>query len=507
MLAVVTTVIAVVLLILLGLTMFGRRPRRWLVPAVALVAVLIIGFCSRGLPTFYRSVMTEYPVSSAVPVGVAAWALAGLGAIAVLIAAVATSGESLSRKPLVAVGLILGLVTGFVATSIAVKAGNDARYIALTTADPTEIPAMPTSFGARQFTIQLSDSPVIDSQTDWMLRPAGAGFVVLTRGEVVAYASNGKARWKYERTGPGDNSVNALEVFDGGRTVVLYSEHQTVALDAVTGQTLWAEASPPLSVNAGSLWALGSYVPRQFPISRDSRNGRWNGFDARTGQQLWTFDEPDKSCQPAYGESARHAVGVYACEGRRVRLMSIDPVTGTPDWDIELPGPQPAADERNSVSIRPAGTGVAVTIEESTFVVDVDNHNVSALQPGQQVAATQNSSGAFLVTLSPYPFRYELRRMDGSVECRLPPDTHVGKTMAPLTNSPDLEYVVLQDQIVLDNTGGPAKVPNEIQVFDRADCARADQLPGVVTIGLLSAPGVTLVLRVDRAGAFVDGFQ
>ncbi|AMD54344.1 hypothetical protein ATO49_08105 [Mycolicibacterium fortuitum subsp. fortuitum DSM 46621 = ATCC 6841 = JCM 6387] len=52
-----------------------------------MAAVLVIAYLSQGIPAFYRRVMDSAPVTTALPLGAAAWWLCLAGAAAALVAA------------------------------------------------------------------------------------------------------------------------------------------------------------------------------------------------------------------------------------------------------------------------------------------------------------------------------------------------------------------------------------------------------------------------------------
>ena len=84
--------------------------------ALAGVGLALVLYDSEGLPTVYRMVMAEYPIGHPVGVVTAAWALAGLGCLFLLVGAPAIRDRSKLGSLAARVGVVLGASAAVVVT-------------------------------------------------------------------------------------------------------------------------------------------------------------------------------------------------------------------------------------------------------------------------------------------------------------------------------------------------------------------------------------------------------
>ncbi|MCG5432231.1 PQQ-like beta-propeller repeat protein [Mycobacterium sp. MYCO198283] len=515
-----TTAVVFAVMLLIGLAVSatgwrGASAARWLLVAGAVLAVGDVATNSRGLPAFYRAVMDEYPVGPALPAALAAWALTGMGALAALIAAPLLPPV---RRPgriagtLAIVGLVFGLAAGVTLNVAVVRAGDENRYIESTTAAEVEIPPLPAALGASAFTMKVVDGPDRSETPEWMIKPAGAGFVVLQRGTVTAYAADGTSRWTYRRTGPRTAPVSTMRVYGAGRVVVIGTVYEVTGLDAVTGEHLWTIGRDPADpFSSREFTTSGSDADPRFPVVTRDEGRRWEGFDPWTGQRMWSVDTPHRQCRPATADTPARIVGTFTCPDGSVRLVSADPGSGRVDWDTTLfASVPPVPDARITVS--PVGPAVAVSVASDsrisqTVVADVDKRTVTAIQPPGWAVPTRNSTGGYLVAY-PTP-RLQFRDADGRVRCELPTDIATGVRRGDYSShGVDDDYVALPEQLLVRVRAEESGRTRDIRLLDGTDCARISALPdGADAIGLLPVPGALLVIRADRTGTYIDGYR
>jgi outer membrane protein assembly factor BamB len=504
----------------------SSRPIVWLGPRVlAGCAVLYFAAFSIGLPSFYRLIMGNYPVTPAVPMVVVAWVLGLGGAVALL---VATPLPRLTRQamPVVVGGVAVGIIAAVLLTVQAVGAGDDGRYVDATVAPTVDVPAKPAIFGQRRFSLKVSNwRGVPENQPDVQVAAAGAGFVVFHGGQITGYGSDGKERWHYRRTGPGRVSVTGVRVFDEGRTVVAavaagptYSAQVLVGLDAITGQQLWSSRSTLRSPESDSFGPLRNMhgvedlEPGPFLIAnRYSNTSAWTRFDTRTGKPLWTIDAPPgPHCDGKVADTQSRIVTATVCfanDKLEVGLVVLDPGSGQRLWQTTLANgiPKPAGN-RYELFVAPAGLdGVAVfygSPERSTsqIYVNVVSHQMRDLGEHDNVDASFDRGDRFVVAHHGESGNTELSLYDsqGLRRCALNPEL---KLRSSLLGSYSL-YLPLANDVVVYNSNGYV-----FQTVDNDNCAiGATQKASPAADWLAGAPGVVLVERIEANGTYVDGF-
>ncbi|MEZ0364093.1 PQQ-binding-like beta-propeller repeat protein [Mycobacterium sp. pUA109] len=527
--AVSVCVVAAILMAAMTLQWAMQRRRR--APSLAAVLVLVVwgiwGYLnhrSDGLWSSYHWVM-DYPVTARLPTAVAAWLLAAAGAVAVLPAIPAIGRLAGRRWWFTGGGVIIGLISGLVATTVAMHAGNDRRYVETTTATAAPIPPPPAALGERKFTLRVSDSTGGPYGDKWRIQAAGPGFVTYSREQVTAYAADGTQRWHYRRTGPGNVRVESLHVFDAGQTVVVRLGYHSVliGLDAMTGQQLW------MSNDAALLDAYDHRRSAEAPFlvsagGEDHQSTTWTRFDTRTGTPLWTIPSPAAACN-SWSASWQLLVAAFLCSANKradIRFVALDPQTGQQQWHTTLARDLPYTDaDRHADLFEPhtsragrdgyvvsyitswaprAPTGTAFYVNPGTGIVhDLGGNNDVADR-------TLDASPDFITGKS------GLRSPDGQLRCVLDyrpqnvdvtsePGVGIGNEWLGLILADEVVFALWQDS-------GDHSQNFTLKTFDRNTCALIATLPTPArTATLVSAPGVTLVARTDDTGTYVDGYN
>jgi PQQ-like domain len=518
---------------LIGLSVYGwwRRGRPlngivWLISRVlAACAVLYFAALSFGLAPFYHLVMANYPVTPGVPMVVASWLLGFGGAVALLAAAPL---EDLTRKAMPALvgGVFVGVIAALVLTTMAIRAGDDRRYVDATLASSVDVPATPATFGQRRFSLKVSNwqgSPA--NQPDVQVAAAGTGFVVFHGGQVTGYGSDGKERWHYRRTGPGRVSVTGFRVFDEGRTVVAAvavgptnMAQLLVGLDAVTGHQLWSARSTLRGPEADSFHpsrnthGSESHDPSPFLIAdRSSDSSAWTRVDTRTGKPVWTVDAAvGRDCYGQVADTPSRIATATVCFGKDkvdVGVVVLDPESGQKVWQATLARDIPHRQgDYSQLVVTPAGfDGVGVYYGGAgrsllNTYVNVTSHVMRDLGPRDSVEASPERGDVFVVRHFRPPNRTDLGLYDsdGVQRCTLSPGTEIPEDLMGDYHL----YLPLVTQVLLYD-----RKAKTFKTIDKNTCAVLKTQPtSPAADWLAAAPGAVLVERIEIDGTYVDGY-
>lgn len=518
---------------LIGIAIYrwSRRDRRsqgivgLLSRVLAACAVVYFAALSYGLAPFYHLLMGNYPVTPAAPIVVASWLLGFGGAVALLVAAPL---EDLTRKalPVLAGAVVVGVAAAVVLTTMAIRAGDDRRYLDATVAPAVDVPATPTNFGQRRFSLKVSDwqgDPA--NQPDVQVAAAGAGFVVYHKGQVTGYGSDGRERWRYRRTGPGRVSITGIRVFDEGRTVVAATAvgptntaQLLVGMDAVTGRQLWSARSTLREPEVDSFHpyrnthGVESLEPSSFLIeNRSTGNSAWTRFDTRTGKPMWTVDSPvGTDCYGKVADTLSRIATATACFGKDkvdVDVVALDPASGQKVWQAALARNIPQGkDNHSQMVVTPAGSdGVEVQYGApgrsliNTYV-NVSSHVMRDFGPRESVQASPERGDVFVVGRFRPPSDTDLGLYDsnGVQRCALRPGTEIPRDLMGDYHL----YLPLANELLVYNGKS-----NGFQTIDKNTCAVLTTKPTSPPADwLAAAPGVVLVERIGNDGTFVDGY-
>lgn len=512
------TVIALVLLAAMAYSVWRGRADRDLaatpVGAAGVAAILVVAYVSQGIPAFYRKVMDSAPVTTALPLGAAAWCLCLAGAAAAFLAARAFPRLERGSVKLLAIGAAIAVVVAAVVTVGALRAGDDGRFVDATTAPATDVSAVPAGLGKRTFTVSVPDAfgdqrlPVYDMDS------AGAGFAVYRDGRITAYGSDGKERWHYARTGPGDVGVEAMRVVDNGATVLAFVGGGLVGLDAVTGEYLWASDDAGLQEAArGRLRsATGPFI-----VGWDDQR-TWTRYDSRTGHALWSAPAPHPGCgivEPVV--TASGVVSTVQCQDGKVWLSVLDPETGEIGWDTvlserKIDSAVPIEQRYVQLGSKPAnGIGVVISLQgagapDAARYADIVHRTVTELPADGRFAESYGPSDDFVVWfLTDRTTRLTLFGSDGRQRCQVPDGVEAVRTNVPSRRVDQPAYVAFPDTLVLADRGVRG-TPGSLRTFDARTCAQTATAPAESVEGLVPAPGAVLVLRRDGQTLQIDGY-
>lgn len=499
--AISVAAVAVVLAAAIAFSVWrGRRPDTYLPggPAAwaAIFALLFFAYCSQGLPEFYRTVMNSQPVTSAMPAAVAAWVLSIAGTAATLFAAGAFPRLTRGSVRWLGAGAVIAVVVASVVTVMAVRAGDDERYRDATTAAATDIPAVPADLGRRTFTVALPEAFAANPPApEFYVAAGGAGFVVYQAGRVTAYGADGKERWHYARTGPGEVAISGMRVFDN--TVVLFLDNALVGLDAVTGEQLWSSTDSRL-VYAISQQA-GYNLDAPFVVYRDQVS--WVRYDTRTGTPMWTVPAPHPECGGRDADTRSWLVSVWRCEsggGADIRVLAIDPGNGETRWDSVVlhgaPDLDAVATPANAVGIlmqfagSPGGMSYVNVVDKSVTPLPQRGSGEPSPGPADDFVFSDRGDGRHAV-------RYGA---DGRPRCTVTDDVRGVETAVPGQGN-GLAYVSFAGSFVVADRNG-------LRTFDGSTCAQTAQVPAESVQGFVPTPGAVLVLRRDDRTLQIDGY-
>ncbi|MCV7365027.1 PQQ-binding-like beta-propeller repeat protein [Mycolicibacterium neworleansense] len=516
--ALVVVVIVVVLIAAMVYSVWRGRTGRDLAAtpagAAGVAALLVIAYVSQGIPAFYRTAMDNAAVTAALPLGAASWWLCLAGAAATFLAARAFPRLERGSVKLLAVGAAIAVVVAAVVTVGALRAGDDGRFVDATTAAATDVPASPAALGQRTFTVSVPDAFTDPNVASYDIAAAGVGFAVYQKGRITAYGTDGKERWHYSRSGPGEVSVNGMRVVDSGATILAFIDAGLVGLDAVTGDQLWTSADPELLEAAG-----GRFGRSTGPLVVGWNDEQvWTRYDSRTGRALWSEPAPHPGCgivEPLV--TASGVVSTVQCEDGKVWLSVLDPETGQIGWDTVLTerkiDPAVPLEQRYlKLGARPANSiGVFVSMvgagaPDAAMYVDLVNRTVTALPADGRLAESYGPSDDFVVWyLTDRTTRLTLFGPDGHQRCQLPDGVEPARSNVPSLRVDQPAYVAFPDALLLADRGARG-AEGSLRTFDAKTCTQTATVPAESVEGLVPVPGAVLVLRRDGQTLQIDGY-
>ncbi|MFV8053519.1 hypothetical protein [Mycobacterium sp. 48b] len=516
--ALAVVVIAVVLIAAMAYSVWRGQTGRDLAatPAGAggVAALLVIAYVSQGIPAFYRTAMTGSPVTAALPAGMAAWWLCLAGAAATFLAARAFPRLDRGAVKLLAVGAAIAVVVAAVVTVGALRAGDDGRFVDATTTAATDVPAVPNVLGKRTFTVPVADAFGDQGVATYDIGSAGAGFAVYRDGRITAYGADGKERWHYARTGPGDVAVTGMRVLDNGATVLAFIDGGLVGLDAITWQQLWVSADAALQEAARGRFRLAS---GPFIVGwNDERI--WTRYDSRTGHAMWSVPAPHPGCgivEPVV--TAAGVVSIVQCQDGKVWLSVLDPETGQIGWDTVLTEKKidpavPIEQRYLKLGARPANSaGVFVSLTGSgapgsALYADIVHRTAAPLPAEARPAESYGPGEDFVVWyLMDRTTRLTLFGPDGRQRCQVPDGVEPVRTNVPSLRVDQPAFVTFPDTLLLADRGARG-AEGSLRTFDAKTCAQTATVPAESVEGLVPVPGAVLVLRRDGQTLQIDGY-
>ncbi|MEV0333451.1 PQQ-binding-like beta-propeller repeat protein [Nocardia sp. NPDC050717] len=276
------------------------------------------------------------------PVAVAAWILTVAGTVLVLGASFSPPVRgALSRRSGATMAMI-GVLVCAIATGVAVRAGDDSRFIDQHTAPPAAAAPLPSRLGTEQFRLDLPSSATVVA--------GGPGFLVGTDTGITAYDGvTGTPRWHHRRPGAHEKGVHldlrSLAVIGPENVVVSYwSGLGWKAFDASTGELLWTTSDFGRDVSTG-LGATESDVP--LPMLTRREDGALIRYDARTGRTMWSAPRVPVGCAKRQSTTAITSTAVYQVmlcgtgSAATTTVRALDQQTGTPIAQRDLPAPEP----------------------------------------------------------------------------------------------------------------------------------------------------------------------
>lgn len=544
LLSVSAAVIAALILLALLRTRRTRRsgqPHRWAtVGVLAVVALVFFAAFSTGVLGYCREVLSEGPITTALPAAMGAWVLACAGAVATVFAGFALPWWTRRVTPMLAVGVVVAVVASSAVTVAAGFAGDDGRFIDATTADQVDVPAYPTALGQHKFTVKLPGARPAFNERDYEIWPAGPGFVVGYAGAVTAYGADGTERWHYRRTGPAESAMSA-RVYDEGATVVVADfgaapspsrgpNYVLVGLDATTGQRLWTRRDSRLT--SAFLGKSGLYDPDPFLIDRTDET--WTRFDARTGEPMWSVANPRGECQEqSAADTGNRLTSLLWCEydqdGHRMvdhRILAADPQNGEKAWEYTYLSQIRLDDESwRGFSVYPFPTGsdgLYLRIDAndprraSDYYVDPGKELIVPLPVDVDALTTPAPADGFLARHHYNGHRWDVLSVygnDGKPRCTTTTPVYPSGMLLPNRRQSDVGYVALRDGFVLSDfsrdLSHDPNGPSFLRMFSNTTCQPVAEAPFDASLGLVAAPGVLLALRQDvpdMETVVIDGY-
>lgn len=147
-------------------------------------------------------------------------------------------------------------------------------------------------------------------------------------------AASGRSLWTYQHRLPADTPLTSKKTLAlwGDKVFTATSDNRLLALDARTGRLAWnalISDKPGFRNPGGPLVAQG--VVMQGLTNREAGGALIAGFDAETGDRLWTFDTVAQPGRP--GGDSWNGIPAEARSGGSVWTSgTFDPVTGLALW-------------------------------------------------------------------------------------------------------------------------------------------------------------------------------
>lgn len=505
------TVIALVLIAAMAYSVWRGRTGRDLsatpVGTAAVAALLLIAYVTQGIPEYYRMAMSGAPVTAALPAGMASWWLCLGGAAAALLAARAFPRLERGALRLPAIGAAVAVVVALVVTVAALRTGDDGRFVDASTAASIDAPTAPTALGQRTFTASVADAFADLDLPRYEIDSAGAGFVVYHDRRITAYGADGKERWHYARTGPGDVSVNRMRVVDNGATVLAFIDGGLVGLDADTGEQLWTSAEEDLVEAARGRFevASGPYV-----VGWNDEQV-WTRYDSRTGRLMWKVTAPHPDCgivEPVVSPSG--VLSLVQCEDGKVWLTALDAESGETTWDTMVldaaVNPATPLGERFLRRVVLPANGVGVFLNfvgpgapDGPMYANVVGRSITRFSALVRPAESPGPSDDFIVSEDPAN-RLALFGVDGHRRCQVDAGVNPVRTNVPGRALDRPAYVTMSDNFVVADRSG------SLRTFDSTTCAQTASVPAESVQGFVPVPGAVLVLRRDGRTLQIDGY-
>lgn len=506
------TVIALLLIAAMAYSVWRGRTGRDLsatpVGAAAVAALLFIAYVTQDIPEYYRAAMSGAPVTAALPAGMASWWLCLGGAAAALLAARAFPRLERGALRWLAIGAVIAVAVASVVTVVALRTGDDGHFVDASTAASIDAPAAPTALGQRAFTVAVADAFTDLDLPRYEIDSAGAGFVVYHDHRITAYGADGKERWHYARTGPGDISVDRMRVVDNGATVLAFIGGGLVGLDTMTGEQLWTSADEDLVEAARGRFerASGPYV-----VGWNDEQV-WTRYDSRTGRLMRRVTAPHPDCgivEPVVSSSG--VLSLVQCEDGKVWLTVLDPETGETGWDTMVldaavdPAMPPQDRILNRVVLPANGVGVFLNFfgpaaPEGPMYANVADRSITRFSALDRPAESPGPSDDFIVSENPAN-RLALFGADGHRRCQVGADVDPVRTKVPGRALDRPAFVTMSDNFVVADRSG------SLRTFDSTTCAQTASVPAEAVEGLVPVPGAVLVLRRDGNTLQIDGYR
>ncbi|MFE7721621.1 PQQ-binding-like beta-propeller repeat protein [Nocardia rhizosphaerihabitans] len=343
-----TAIGTVVLLTLVSALRWSRRLQAagfGNLPTVAMHVAVVVEFfiiINLDIRSTVEKTFENYSAFPQLPTAVAAWVLVVVGTVLVLGASFSRPTRGALSNRTGAIMAVIGVVACVVATGVAVRAGDDTRYIDHRTAAAEAAPSVPNRMGQEKFRLHLPASATVVA--------GGHGFLVGTKIGITAYDGvTGTPRWHYLRPDATNNGVSldvdSLVSIESANVVVAYWYRQGwTAFDALTGDKLWSDSDFSRGKETGlsPIRALDKHT-----MLARGENGAFIRYDARTGRQLWSAPAEPSSCRPARSKIAVTSAAVYQvmkCNTggtASTTIRALDALTGATIAERDLPNPDP----------------------------------------------------------------------------------------------------------------------------------------------------------------------
>ncbi|GEM31894.1 hypothetical protein NN3_29010 [Nocardia neocaledoniensis NBRC 108232] len=313
------------------------------VPTVAMHLIVVAEFVISVKLDIRDTVMRtleHYSRFPQLPVAVAAWILTVVGTVLVLGASFAPPVRgALSRRSGATMAMI-GVLVCAIATGIAVRAGDDSRFIDHRTAPPAAAAPVPSRLGTEQFRLELPSSATVVA--------GGPGFLVGTDTGITAYDGvTGEPRWHHLRPGAHEQGVRldvrSLAVIGPENVAISYwNRLGWKAFDASTGEVLWTSTD----FSHGESTELGTVEPDvSLPMLTWRDGGALIRYDARTGRRMWSAPRVPVDCAKGQSTTAITSTAVYQVmlcgtgSTTTTAIRALDALTGTPIAQRDLAVP------------------------------------------------------------------------------------------------------------------------------------------------------------------------
>ncbi|MFD4353246.1 PQQ-binding-like beta-propeller repeat protein [Nocardia sp. NPDC058518] len=457
------------------------------------VAVEILICTNLDIPSTVDRIFDIYAAYPQLPMAVAAWYLVILGSVLVLGATLAPPARRALSTRSGAILAAIGVLVCATAAGLALRAGDDDRVIDHRTAAATAVAPVPNRLGSEKFRINLKDSRRVVV--------GGNGFFIGSKEGITAYdGATGTPRWHYLRqnvTSRGvQHSPDSMVSVPSENVLATYWENLGwIGFDASTGERLWTDSEFSRGRREHGPTTGTTYGDEPAPLLVRVTDCGLARYEARSGRLMWAH--PRKTfCRSRDSKIAFTSHAIYrmsAVGTTQTTISAFDLATGATIAERSIPNPD--SDRTPELSV--VDDVVSIDWRDKTaghlHFDSPDNLRTATVTEPAEVIAADPSTGT-IVTRSD-------RDAVTVSETRVPARSRPVEGL-PSYWSHKFDALLLTDELVVSTEG--------LRTWKRTDLTETTPdhiLSSCSLLGASEAPGVVLIRCGDsRSTPQIVGF-